>query len=844
MSPPYYTNHSFSIRDYLETRYQISSLSKGKITCPFCQHQTLAIKGDSLAKCFHPSCGRFINQHSATSHQEHFQQLLWNLMAICNGSLLKQADNPAFFEHSAYRYLCQDRKLHPQVIADSPVIGSIPACLDFEKHCQKYRHRLQLEADPKKQKELLDSFNQEAEKLGNLLAKHPGWLVFGYTNASQKLLSLKFREAYSKRFALFKSSEQAGVFNPIPFDTNENRLFPNILLAEGEFNILSLQSLLLRNNLSYGLAMAVGSASSVDWVALKGFKEKWLLFQDNDEAGRNLAQHMQAHRTYQLAFSNFPDDDLDGFIQRHSNPEAALLGLQKLLGEAKPKYRLISAIKDSINAIRRKEKKNILAFEINQQVGQLLKGELLERGQFFRTVLCSYYLDQNTQTLYPIYKGGRMTQRFLHSFSLNPTENIHNFVRDELEKAAHDHGTETTIRHFAHYDKATNRLYLYNHDTEIFRISVSSIEVVVNGTDGHLFESLPGYKAFTRQEVTLETDLLSELYTSRVNVESGALELNEYQLLLETWVYHLFFDELHITHPILAFIGPKGSSKTSSIRRLGVLLFGPGFQVCPIPEKPDDFDAVVTNGFLVGFDNVDGQTVWLNDKLAIAATGGTIRKRELYSTNNMIEFPIKAHIAITSRTPKFRRDDVAERLLIFPLKTLDQKISEQYLLDELCQNRDRFMSWLLLQLQEILQMLSQTENFPAVQTNLRMADFASFMLRLAMADGEEASVQKLLDKLVTSQSHFTLEQDPLFELLDMVAERYPKQAFKTAELHAKLKDLAAANAIKYSYASPNSLGQKLGHVKNNLAQFLNMTIHEGAGNTKFYEFSRLNTESS
>lgn len=765
-------------------------------------------------------------------------------MAVCHDDLIQQAGKPESLQYSAYPYLAKERKVHPQLIVDSPVLGSVPASLDFDKQCDEYRNRLQMEADSKQRESLLDCYNREAKKLGELLARHPGWLVFGYTNAHHKLLALKFREPMSKRFALFKPSDKSGVFNPIPFDTTENRLFPHVLLAEGEFNILSLQSLLLQNNLSYCLAMAVGSATSVDWPTLKGFKEQWLFFQDNDEAGRNLAWQMQTHRTYHLAHSNFPDDDLDSFIQRQAHPAAALNGLQRLLGEAKPKFRIVSAIKGQVNSIRRKETKKTLAFEINQQVGQLLTGELLERGKFYRTVLCSYFLDQESQTLYPIYKGAKPTQRFLHNFGLNPTENIHNFVRDELEKAAHDHGIETTIHRFAHYDKASNQLYLYNHDTEVFRISASSIDVVANGTDGHLFEPLPGYKPFTRQEVTQETDLLSELYTQRVNVEPGTLEVHEYQLILETWVYHLFFDELHTTHPILAFIGPKGSSKTSSIRRLGILLFGSSYQVCPIPEKPDDFDAVVTNGFLVGFDNVDGQTNWLNDKLAIAATGGNIRKRELYTTNSMIEFPIKAHVAITSRTPKFRRDDVAERLLIFPLKTLDQKISEQHLQEELCQNRDLFMSWLLLQLQEIIRMLVQTENQPAIQTNLRMADFASFMLRLAMADGEVEAVQAILDKLVTSQSQFTLEFDPIFELLRIVATNHPNQAFKSAELHLKLQYIAAANGIKYSYGSAMTLGQKLGHLKNNLAEFLNVTITERAGNIKAYQFSLKELEGS
>lgn len=844
MSQPTDGQETFSIRSYLESHYQINVVSNGKMICPFCHHATLSIKGDMLAKCFHPACGRFINQYSAQNTTEHLQQLLWDIMALCHAEMAKQAGNPQLLAHTTYRYLTEERKVHPQLILDSPVIGCIPDKLDIAKRSQEYRQRLQIEADSTYRDKMLEQFDEAVESITVQFSKATGWLIFGYTNVSHKLLSFKMREPYSKKFSAFKPTHQAGVFNPIPFTTSENRLFPYVLLAEGEFNILSLQSLLLQNNLGYALAMALGSASSVDWTSLKAFKEKWLLFQDNDEAGHALAYQMQGQRTFLLATSPLPNEDLDGYIHRQTSPQVALTALQSLLGEAKPKYRLISAIKDSINAIRRKEKQRLMTFEINQQVGNLLKGELTDRGQFYKTLLCPYFLDLETQTLYPIYQGAKSMQRFLHSFSLNPAESIHNFVRNELEMAAHQQGVETTIYQFVHYDKASNRLYLFNRDTEVYRISCDSVDVVVNGADGILFDTLPGYQPFIRQEVTLETDLLSELYTSRVNVEPDVLTLSEYQLLLEAWVYHLFFDELHTTHPILAFIGPKGSSKTSSIRRLGILLFGSGFQVCPIPDKPDDFDAIVTSGFLVGFDNVDGQTAWLNDKLAIAATGGTIRKRELYSTNSMIEFPIKAHLAITSRTPKFRRDDVAERLLIFPLKTLEQKLSEQHLIDELCQSRDRFMSWLLLQLQEILRMLAQTEQVPALQTNLRMADFANFILRLAMAEGEEDAVKVILDKLVKTQSQFTLEHDPLFELLGILAERFPEKPFKTAELHSELKGIAAAQGIKYSYGSPNSLGQKLAHVKNNLSQFLNVTITEGAGNTKYYQFSLKQPQSS
>jgi hypothetical protein len=73
----------------------------------------------------------------------------------------------------------------------------------------------------------------------------------------------------------------------------------------------------------------------------------------------------------------------------------------------------------------------------------------------------------------------------------------------------------------------------------------------------------------------------------------------------------------------------------------------------------------------VAFDNADATFKWLDDKLAIAATRGSVQKRELYTTNKLIDFPIHAFVGITSRTPQYRRDDVADRFLIMKIERLD-----------------------------------------------------------------------------------------------------------------------------------------------------------------------------
>src|SRR4030095_10296480 len=88
-------------------------------------------------------------------------------------------------------------------------------------------------------------------------------------------------------------------------------------------------------------------------------------------------------------------------------------------------------------------------------------------------------------------------------------------------------------------------------------------------------------------------------------------------------------------------------------------------------HEPRDFDAAVTGDAFVGIDNADANVPWLDDKLAVLTTGVTWRRREYYTTNNLGEYPITAFVAITSRTPHFRREDIADRLLLFHVERLE-----------------------------------------------------------------------------------------------------------------------------------------------------------------------------
>ena len=83
--------------------------------------------------------------------------------------------------------------------------------------------------------------------------------------------------------------------------------------------------------------------------------------------------------------------------------------------------------------------------------------------------------------------------------------------------------------------------------------------------------------------------------------------------------------------------GEKGSGKTSALRKWLKLLFGPAGEVSSLErEKPDGFIAAVTSQPVAVFDNVDEKIAWLADYLAQLATGISITRRRLYTTNEAV----------------------------------------------------------------------------------------------------------------------------------------------------------------------------------------------------------------
>jgi len=507
-----------SIRAYLQETHNLNTHGNQALTCPKCNHTTLRLKGDELAKCFHPTCGWFVSEGSLQGQSHHASQLLWAVMNLCHQSLLEQGQTPEKESNRAWRYLTH-RKLEPQVITESPVIGVVPDNVVLGPILNPIREQLEMVVEEKNKARALQSFDNLASQLDDRLHACRGWLVFGYTDANHRLLSLNIRKPFEKNFQNLRAyPKRKGVFNPYLFTPDGNTHWPFLLCTEGEFNILRMQSVLVANGLSYFHGVAVGSAAGVDWPALKHFKAEWVLFQDHDDAGHALAEDMLLHANVRVVQSPHLNDDLDCFVDRFPSSAMALQEVQQLLGKAERRYRPLTAVAAEINTLRKNQEDNkLMAFELKQAIAEVITHELESRGVFYHTETSAYFLDHGTKQVIPIEKENRWLSHLIHSCGLNPEDSNHKYVFQDLAKFAFDFGALTEIYQYAHYRTETRTLYLHNQDNEVYRITGGSIDVVDNGTDGVLFEPLAGYVPFERVAVEPDKDYLNDLILAPIN---------------------------------------------------------------------------------------------------------------------------------------------------------------------------------------------------------------------------------------------------------------------------------------------------------------------------------------
>ncbi len=666
-------------------------------------------------------------------------------------------------------------------------------------------------------------------------------------------MAVRFREPYAKRITFFKPTKIGGVFNHGLFTPCESpglrHLNDLLLVVEGEFNQLQLHSLRVRVTEAEGrppengyvFACAVGGVDNADVETIRRLARTPVICYDHDTSGAGFALVEKVRLTMSVTAFTPPrsDSDLDDFIRSFGQDDkAAWEAVKFLVSRRKPYARCYKGVAAEIFAARQKQGAHDTRreFEVNAQVAAMIRADLHDRGRFYHDGRRAYFFSEVEKKLVEIQPDETEFNLMLARYGINRAELIHRYLTEALQVEAFEHGRRTEVCRLAYYNHETFTVYLFNQKDQVYRISPEAIDLVDNGTDGVMFLNETNAQAFEASGRIESSSLLEGTIVSKINFAEDLLTTHERSLLFTFWFYSLFFESIMPTKPILALIGPKGSGKSITARKVGMLLFGKNFNTTSLTDDPKDFDAAVTNSAFVAIDNADSKCTWLNDRLATIATGGSIKKRELYTTNRLVEIPVRCFLVIASRTPHFRRDDVTDRLLIMKVDRFTNFKPEKILLAEVIQNRDQIMAEVIHQLQEVVRTLrdGRDADYSGV---FRMGDFADFAVKVARHAGEEEQVKAIFSKLIREQSSFTLENDPVFDLLWAWAANNRGREITNADLCRELADLAEKTGIPFRYkGKARAFAQRMSNLRANLSEFFIITERPAGARKKLFTF--------
>lgn len=853
---------SNTVTQILSEEHNIHTQAGKKGICPFCQKsKTFSItRDDAMGKCFHPNCLKIILPNNNNKNDKQGIYNLFNeIYEVFHQTLLNQKKHGK--KKNAYSYLIEKRRIHPKIVKDS-MLGVVPKNFStktlFSDLIQTTKKAIKDEKrarkgnpgrPPKKDfdlKEWLVSLNEIRRKLEACLVNCSGWLCFFYTNEKQQITSIRFRKPYSKIFISFKPFTRAGLFGLNLFQLNlskKKNVFDNhLVVMEGEFNLLQLQSLYRRiKKENYLNVTAVGGVNGADLKSVKFIDGSPTICFDNDSGKAGFALVENARKTMSVTCFTTPEtnSDLDEYIRFFGkNYMKAWKKIKLLHANSKSYFRDYKGIKDEILFVRKNQgMPKLTNLEIKNQVAKMIQEDLSERGNFYKSEGPKlYFFSTEDKTLIEINKDTFDLALKINDYGINRADGIYNYLFEALLAGCYRNGIETRVYKLAYYNKETFTVYLSNFKNQIYRVSPIGIDLVDNGTDGVLFLTEQGAIPFEISEYKDTECLLNKIIISTINFENDKLTCSERRLMFTFWFFSLFFESIMPTKPILAILGPKGSGKSMTLRKVGLLLYGEGFNVMPLTPDVKDFDAAITNNYFVAIDNADTKVRWLDDKLATVSTGGTLKVRHYYSNNNLLELRVRCFLAITSRKPQFGRDDVADRLLMMKVKRFSKFSNETKFLEEVIKNRGQLINEVLHNLQEITKALKKY-NDHKLSGNFRMADFADFATKISRYAGVEKTVRNIFRKLQDEQIAFSLESDPIFELLLEWAEKHPKQEVTNKVLCRELSALAENHGLNFPYkGKERSFSQAMSQLRPQLKIFFKISKRKAGARKEYFTF--------
>lgn len=440
-------------------------------------------------------------------------------------------------------------------------------------------------------------------------------------------------------------------------------------------------------------------------------------------------------------------------------------------------------------------------------ISALVRDALASGGTFMATADGQeWYIREDTGRPVPLTRSNDYLNSILEiRFGLNATEPEQRYVINSLISSTKERGTPGVTAALSHYDQENNSLLVHTGRRDVYYLDARNTSTVANGNLGVVFP-------WRLTEDPFDPDLGDPLSLDTLfegcfdNLDD--LSPQQALALLKAWLLFMLFRDAAVGKPILALFGQPGSGKSTLFRRIYTFLYGPSKAINSVTSA-DDYDHAVSHDPLVVFDNVDTWVSWLPDKLALSAANSDLVKRKLYTDSDTVVLKRQALVGITAHNPKFRREDIVDRLIMLNFHRLEAFTSETEILRKIIANRDRLWGQLLLDAQKVMgSPWPQDHEVPKFRVN----DFAKIGLWIAKALGFEDDFRSAIVVNGQEQIHFNLEEEEaLVTVIKQWSTKVHNKEWYTAGELWQMWSLMVddAGAFQRAYKNAVGLGKKL-----------------------------------
>lgn len=314
---------------------------------------------------------------------------------------------------------------------------------------------------------------------------------------------------------------------------------------------------------------------------------------------------------------------------------------------------------------------------------------------------------------------------------------------------------------------------------------------------------------------------LMDILKPYVNTDEDGL------ILFSVWLAQSFCQG---NHSALLVMAEKGSGKTTLTKQIRKILDPSSLGVSSLPGKSDDFVTLLTNAYLVTFDNLNELTKAESDILCSAVTGATVSKRLLFQTNELGVFELHNALVLNGIDIIPSESDLAERCILLNLKKISS--SNRRLDSEI---QAKFEADLPEILGAIFTSLSNAMYFRKVVKPAkmpRMADSYVEMLSIALALGiDEERFEKIyfsnIEKIDRERSNIVIVEAVKEYLF---SERCTGRKFggKASDVYTVIRNNYSGN--KYNF--PNSASHFSRKLRTEYAAFHAVGITVNIDDTK------------